>query len=285
MAQPDSVRCRRLPDGCHTIGEPTSSQAAGAFIAHGRVHRDHGLAGQLITIDRLEATLTDVLVRIESADGGVRSALLTPSNTSIIVPEQPGLLTSMRTYFWLGVEHILLGVDHLLFVLGLLLLVRNLSMLLKTITAFTIAHSITLTAATLGYIHIAAPPLNAAIALSIMFVGIEVVRARRGETTLASRNPWAVAFIFGLLHGVGFASGLIDLGLSAGDIPIALLFFNIGVESGQLLFVVVILLLARAFRILEIRWPRLVEEIPVYAVGSLGAYWTIDRLVAMWSAM
>ena len=128
----------------------------------------------------------------------------------------------MRTYFRLGAEHILLAVDHLLFVLGLLLLVRNLSMLLKTITAFTIAHSVTLTAATLGYIHIAAPPLNAAIAVSIMFVGIEVARARRGETTLASRNPWAVAFTFGLLRGVGFASGLIELGLSAGDIPIAI---------------------------------------------------------------
>jgi hypothetical protein len=170
-------------------------------------------------------------------------------------------------------------------VLGLLLLVRDRWMLLKTITSFTAAHSITLAAATFGYIDVAAPPLNAAIALSILFLGVEVVRSWRGETSLARRRPWLVAFAFGLLHGLGFASGLLSLGLPQGDIPAALLFFNIGVEIGQLLFVAGLLLLARTFRLLEIRWPRAVAALPAYAVGTLGAYWTIDRIVAMFGGI
>jgi len=181
----------------------------------------------------------------------------------------------------LGVHHILLGVDHLLFVLGLLLIVSNRWMLLKTITSFTLAHSITLAIATLGYASAPIPPLNAAIALSILFLGPEIVRAWRGETSFTIRHPWVVAFVFGLLHGFGFAAGLSTIGLPQREIPVSLLFFNLGVEAGQLAFVIVVLLLERAFRNLEIRWPRLVELLPGYAVGSLGAFWTIQRTLVM----
>src|SRR5580693_29080 len=177
----------------------------------------------------------------------------------------------------LGVEHIWLGVDHLLFVFGLLLLVKSRWMLLKTVTAFTVAHSITLALATLGYAHLPGPPLNAAIALSILILGVEVIRSRSGETTLTIRHPWVVAFAFGLLHGFGFASGLSVLGLPAGDIPSALVMFNFGVEIGQVSFVLLILLLDRSFRQLEIRWPHWVQVLPGYTVGSLGAFWTIQR--------
>jgi hypothetical protein len=270
-----------LPDDCHVAGEPTSVQVAGAFIEHARVLCDHSLSGQVIAIDRLDATLTDVLVRIESADGSARSARLTPSSPGFTVPEQPSALTVLQDYVELGIRHILFGGDHLLFVFGLLLLVSNRWMLLKTITAFTVAHSITLTAATFGYVRVPAPPLNAVIALSIAFVGVEVVRSWRGETSLTLRHPWSIAFLFGLLHGVGFATGLVSLGLPSGDIPAALLFFNVGVEIGQLLFVAVILLLQRAFRLLEVTWPAAVGALPAYVVGSLGAYWTIDRVAAM----
>ena len=162
------------------------------------------------------------------------------------------------------------GTDHLLFVLGLMLMVRDVWMLLKTITAFTLAHSITLAAATLGYVHVPAPPLEAAIALSIMFVGVEVLRSRRGETSLTLRQPWLVAFAFGLVHGLGFASGLASLGLPQGDIPVALLFFNIGVEAGQLSFVAVVLLLVRCFDLLRIHWPQPARMVPAYVVGSRG---------------
>jgi hydrogenase/urease accessory protein HupE len=184
-------------------------------------------------------------------------------------------------YLRLGIEHILQGIDHLLFVLGLLLIVGSRWMLLKTITAFTIAHSITLGIATLGYASAPVQPLNAAIALSILFLGPEIVRAWRGETSFTIRHPWVVAFAFGLLHGFGFASGLTTIGLSKVEIPMALLLFNVGVEIGQLFFVLIIVLLERSFRILEILWPRWAQALPGYTVGSLGAFWTIHRVTLM----
>ncbi|MCB1776030.1 MAG: HupE/UreJ family protein [Candidatus Competibacteraceae bacterium] len=182
------------------------------------------------------------------------------------------------SYLYLGIEHILLGVDHLLFVLGLLLIVQNRWMLVKTVTAFTVAHSITLAVATLGIAHVATAPLNASIALSILFLGPEIVRRWRGESSFTIRHPWVVAFAFGLLHGFGFASGLAQLGLPENQIPLALLLFNVGVEIGQLGFVLGILLLERAFRLLEFHWPKFIERLPGYLVGTLGAFWTIQRV-------
>jgi hydrogenase/urease accessory protein HupE len=184
---------------------------------------------------------------------------------------------SFIPFLKLGIEHIWLGVDHLLFVFGLLLLVKSRWMLLKTVTAFTVAHSITLALATLGYAHFPGPPLNAAIALSILILGVEIVRSRSGKTSVTTLHPSIVAFAFGLLHGFGFASGLSAIGLPAADIPWALVMFNVGVEIGQVSFVLLILLLERSFRQLEIRWPRWVQALPGYTVGSLGAFWTIQR--------
>ena len=174
-----------------------------------------------------------------------------------------------------------MGVDHLLFVLGLMLIVRDRWMLLKTITSFTVAHSITLAVATLGYVSAPLPPLNVAIALSIFFLGPEIVRRQRGQTSLTLRHPWLVAAAFGLLHGFGFASGLTALGLSRAEIPEALLLFNVGVEIGQVFFVLLIILLEQSFQTLEIRWPRLVAALPSYTVGGLGAFWTIQRTVML----
>jgi hypothetical protein len=198
-----------------------------------------------------------------------------------MVAAVPSRFQVAATYLRLGVEHILMGIDHLLFVLGLLLIVPDCWMLLKTITAFTVAHSLTLAVATLGYASAPLLPLNAAIALSILFLGPEIVRAGRGDTSLTLRHPWIVAFAFGLLHGFGFASGLTTMGLPRAEIPAALLLFNLGVEAGQMLFVVLMVLLARAFRTLEIRWPRWAEAVPAYTVGTLGAYWTIQRTVLL----
>jgi hypothetical protein len=161
--------------------------------------------------------------------------------------------------------------------LGLLLIVSTPMMLLKTITSFTLAHSITLAIATLGFASAPALPLNAVIALSILFLGPEIVRVWRGQTSFTIRHPWVVAFAFGLLHGFGFASGLTAMGLPPGEIPLALLFFNVGVEIGQLMFVGLVLALARSFTVLEIRWPRWAQLVPGYAVGTLGAFWFIQR--------
>ena len=154
-------------------------------------------------------------------------------------------------------------------------------MLVKTITAFTVAHSISLAAATFAVIQVPAAPLNAAIALSILFLGPEIVRVWRGQTSFTIRHPWVVAFAFGLLHGFGFASGLATLGLPRNEIPLALLLFNIGVEIGQLAFVVVVIALERAYAVLEVRWTRWAQLVPGYVVGVAGAYWTIDRTGAM----
>ncbi|MBS1173171.1 MAG: hypothetical protein H6R12_2001 [Proteobacteria bacterium] len=191
----------------------------------------------------------------------------------------------MGTYVVEGVRHILFGADHLLFVLGLLLIVGNRWMLVKTITAFTVAHSITLAIATFGVANVPALPLNAAIALSILFLGPEIVRAWRGETSFTIRHPWVVAFAFGLLHGFGFATALTSAGLPRQDLPLALLSFNVGVELGQLGFVALILAMIGAFRVLEVRWPRWVQVLPGYTVGTLGAFWTIQRTALLIAAL
>jgi hydrogenase/urease accessory protein HupE len=244
-----------------------------------------GLDGRRLGVYGLENIPADVMVRIVRLDGAATMTRLNPAATSFVIEPMPGFWHLAETYTLLGVEHILMGVDHLLFVLGLVLIVKSRWMLLKTITAFTIAHSLTLAVATLGYASAPVMPLNAAIALSILFLGPEIVRRKRGQTSLTIEHPWVIAFAFGLLHGFGFASGLTSLGLTRGEIPPALLLFNVGVEIGQLMFVGVILALEKSFRVLEVRWSPWAEWIPAYAVGGLGAFWTIQRVVMLIGAI
>jgi len=271
-----------LPESLAPYGPPANHDIPGAKVQYATYQaKDGALSGETIFIKGLSATQIDVMVRINFADGTTQSAILRPAEPSFTVPA-PGTRAEIAwVYMRLGVEHILQGVDHLLFVLGLLLIVSRRWMLLKTITAFTIAHSITLAIATLGYASAPGPPLNAAIALSILFLGPEIVRVWRGQSSFTIRHPWVVAFAFGLLHGFGFASGLTTSGLPNTEIPVALLLFNVGVEIGQLFFVGTILLLERSFRILEVRWPRWAEALPAYTVGGLGAFWTIQRVAMM----
>jgi hydrogenase/urease accessory protein HupE len=272
----------KLPDGVRNVTEPVLRELSDSLLERRLIETDGaGLAGQRVELVGLQATITDVLVRVRLRDGTRSTTLVHPSQPWIEVATPRGLLAVAASYVVSGVHHILLGIDHLLFVLGLLLIVRDRLMLVKTISAFTVAHSITLAIATLGYASVPAPPLNVAIALSILFLGPEIVRAWRGETSFTLRHPWVVAFAFGLLHGFGFASGLTTMGLPGSEIPLALLMFNLGVELGQLLFVAIIVLLERAFRVLQVRWPRAIEMLPAYAVGSLGAYWTIQRVALL----
>lgn len=244
--------------------------------------RTDALRGRTVRVRGLEGTMTDVLVRVSFADGTTWTHRLTPRAPAAAVPARQDAWALAGVYAALGVEHILFGVDHLLFVLGLLLIVRGRWALVRTVTAFTVAHSITLAAATLGYARVPLAPLNATIASSILFLGPEIVRAWRGGSSLTSRRPWTVAFAFGLLHGLGFSTALTDAGLPRGDLPLALLTFNVGVELGQVGFVALVVLLERSFRQLELRWPAWAARVPGYAVGTLGAYWTIERTVAMW---
>jgi hydrogenase/urease accessory protein HupE len=281
FGQPHPARLE-LPEHWKTVVEPTERLLADSQVfSRVVVVGSQGVEGSILRFTGLEKTITDVFVRLNRLDGTVMTAVIRPTKPYAQLRGERSWYTTAGEYIGLGFHHILQGVDHLLFVLGLLLIVKGRMTLLKTITAFTVAHSITLAIATLGYAHAPLPRLNAAIALSILFLGPEIVRTWRGETSLTIRYPWIVAFLFGLLHGFGFASGLSTTGMPKAELPLALLFFNVGVELGQLVFVFTALALARSFKVLEVRWPRWVEELPGYTVGSLGAYWTIQRTIML----
>ncbi len=268
----------QLPKAARNVGEPVIQRLNDSTIERRRIELPGGeLAGQRIDFVGLQATITDVLVRVSWLDGRQVTEIVRPAQPWLELSDRQSTWQVAKTYAALGIEHILMGIDHLLFVAGLMIIVRSTRSLIKTITAFTVAHSITLALATLGYASVPADPLNAAIALSILFLGGEVVRYWRGQTSFTLRHPWIAAFAFGLLHGFGFASGLITVGLPSGDIPLALLAFNIGVEIGQLAFVLIILLLHRALQALRFDSPAWARYVPGYLVGSLGAYWTIER--------
>ena len=223
--------------------------------------------------------MTDVLVRLERTDGSIQIARLTQSVATMVIEGSPGKLQVARVYSMLGVEHILTGVDHLLFVLALIIITRGGWKLVKTVTAFTLSHSITLTAATLGFVHVSQKPVEAIIALSIVFVAAEILRMRRGIKGITVSAPWIVAFTFGLLHGLGFAGGLSDAGLPVAHIPTALLFFSLGVEAGHFLFIGVVLsLLALAARV-RMPLPHWAELVPPYAIGTVAMFWVIQRTV------
>jgi hypothetical protein len=279
-----------FPSGTIKVGPPLTSFANDASTERWTVKRPGGLTEGKINIDGLAATMTDVLVRIENLDGTTQVTRVTPSSPSFVVSAEPGALEVCRTYLVLGVEHILFGVDHLLFVLALLILVKGWRKLVGTITAFTIAHSITLGAATLGFVHIPSKPVEATIALSIVFVACEIVHRRSGRSGLAKEWPWIIAFSFGLLHGLGFASALREVGLPQNGIPLALLFFNIGVELGQLLFIgFVMALITLAVRAAKkftrssvapqsaFAW---CQNISAYAIGGVAAFWLIQRTLS-----
>lgn len=270
----------RLPDDC-TRSEPASRFAGGAYIERWRADCEGGLAGREIAIDGLSATRTDVLARVQRLDGGTQTVRLTPEAEVFRLAGTSSTLDAVKTYTGLGIEHILLGIDHLLFVLGLMWIVRGAWMLVKTITAFTIAHSLTLAASTLGWIGAPVTLVEAAIALSIVFVAVEAVKVRRGEGGIAAERPWLVALGFGLMHGLGFASALANVGIPAAEIPLALLFFNVGVEIGQLGFIVVVLSVVESFRRLDLRLPRQAAGLPVYMLGTVAAFWFIERTALM----
>ena len=276
----------QLPDTWKTVGTPTVKQ-----LSDSALHRqivlvaDESIDGSIIRFPGLETTTTDVFVRLSRLDGSSSPLVVRPPEPfAQLRGERPWHVSAVE-YLSLGFHHILMGIDHLLFVLGLLIIVGGRGMLLKTITAFTVAHSITLGLATLGYANASGPPLNAAIALSILFLGPEIVRVWRGQTSFTINHPWVVAFGFGLLHGFGFASGLSTVGLPQAEIPLALLMFNVGVEFGQIVFVVLILMVSRSFKVLEVHWPHWAEYAPGYAIGSLGAYWTIQRTLMMFAVI
>ncbi len=241
------------------------------------------LQGAVISIEGLQAVQTDVLVRVEYASGATETLVAAPSSPSVTLngPSEGGAVAG--AYFVLGMEHILLGFDHLLFVAGLMLLVSGWRRLVGTVTAFTLAHSVTLAGATLGFISAPPPLIEALIALSILFVAVEALHRWQGRQTFAVRRPWTIAFGFGLLHGFGFAGALSQIGLPQDAIPLSLLFFNLGVEAGQLLFIAALFSALWSLRRLGAREPAWGRTACAYAIGGLAAFWVLER-VAAWGA-
>ena len=271
-----------LPGNLRLAAPRTVRQVPGAWVQRATYKSDGTpLVGRSISIRGLEAVQTDVLLRIELLDGSTHSAILRPNTPTFEIPTKESRKDVSVATWKMGVIHILEGFDHLLFLLALMLIVTGFFELVKTITAFTVAHSITLALATLGVVHFPTAPTEAVIALSIVFLAAEVVRKRRGAVVLTERYPWVVAFGFGLVHGLGFAGALSEIGIPQDEVPLALVMFNLGVETGQLAFVIVVALILFGARRLPVSPPRGAWRLVPYAIGGFAAFWTIQRLVSM----
>jgi hydrogenase/urease accessory protein HupE len=274
----------QFPDGTEALTEVRSTFSRGVTVQRWRIRVPDGLDGKAILFSQLSETRIDVLARLVRLDGTVQLERILPVHPSFVGRPSPGPLEVVRTYTILGIEHILSGIDHLLFVLALVLLVQGTRRLLATITAFTAAHSLTLAGATLGWVQVPGPPVEASIALSIVFVASEIVHTRQSHYSVTQQYPWVVAFTFGLLHGFGFAGALAQVGLPQSSIPVALLFFNLGVEIGQLLFVGAVLAVIAAgwhagYR-LRLWQPAWIWRIAPYGIGALASFWLVERIAA-----
>jgi hypothetical protein len=271
-----------LPDFLEPIGPASGQLSPGGGWVEYSSYRTGGkaLTGATLSIDGLGPIQTDVLVRVALADGSAHTAILRAGNDSFTIPERATKREIAVSYWQMGTIHILEGFDHLLFLLVLLLIVTGLWPLLKTVTAFTVAHSLTLALATLGIVNIPPVPTEAVISLSIMLLAVEAVRKSVGEVTLAERYPWLIAFTFGLVHGLGFAGALSEIGVPQNEVPLALLMFNVGVETGQVMFVVGVSLLLAALHKLHGRTAVMLFRAAPYAIGGIAAFWTIQRVVA-----
>ncbi len=269
----------QLPEQWQTVGEPTIKQLSDSALHRRVVSVPNGdIEGGVIRFIGLEATITDVFVRFIWLDGTQTRAIARPSQPWVEIVAQRSAWQVAGDYTVLGVDHILSGFDHLTFVLALLLIVSGARRLLITVTSFTLAHSITLAAATLGVMWVPGPPVEATIALSILFLASELVKVNRGLPSLTAQYPWIVAFVFGLLHGFGFAGALSNVGLPQNEVPVALLMFNVGVELGQLLFIAAVMVLFFIVRKVRSEWPAWARQLPAYGIGSIAAFWFIERV-------
>lgn len=276
MAPPVSPR---FVDACKVKGG-LPWVAGSSAVSRMVVECAEGIAGTAITLDGLSHTMIDGLVRIQFSSGEVVTRLIRPTNPTFTVPKASGPLDVIRIYIGLGTEHILAGYDHLLFVLGMVLYVRRPRALLITLSSFTVAHSITFSLAALDIIHVPPPLAEALIALSILMLAVELVRSSANPDGATGRRPILLASVFGLLHGLGFAGALATIGLPAHEIPLSLLGFNIGVELGQIAFVIVLLAIAQLARVVGPEQKRQAYRLGTYAIGSMAAFWTIERVMA-----
>ena len=270
-----------LPPDCVAETPPADTAATDSITTRWTAHCPGGLVGREVGVDGLATGKTDALVRIMLADRRVVQGVLRAGEPRLAIPVRARRVDVLRSYAKLGIEHILTGPDHLLFVFGLLLLVASPGLLVRTITAFTAGHSVTLSLAALGLARLPSRPIEVGIAASVFLLAVELSRDPRPTPTLIRRAPWAIAGLFGLLHGLGFAGALAEVGLPDGEIPTALFAFNVGIEIGQLCFVGVVLAAGVAVASIVTRRIPAARWIPVYAMGSLSALWCIERTLAL----
>ena len=273
----------QFPAGTEDLSESQAFISDGAWVERWQISHPGGLVGKMVRIEGDATGVTDVIARVERLDGSSQVERLEAGAPQFEVRASAGTTEIAWSYTVLGVEHILSGIDHLLFVFALLLVVSGGKRIVATVSAFTVAHSITLVAATLGWVSMPSPPVEAIIALSIVFVAAEVIHGLQGKPGLTARAPWIVAFSFGLLHGFGFAGALAETGLPQTAIPVALLMFNVGVEIGQLVFVVAVFVLAAVCRKVLTKRPAWAIPAAAYGVGSVAAFWTIERVASFWA--
>lgn len=267
-----------MPPFC-TLTPLDSRLDSGSVIATGRFTCTGPIEGQQVGLAGLETGYTDALLRVAPLGRPVQTERLTQDRPLVTVTTRPDAWQVARTYLLLGVEHILTGYDHLLFVVALVLLLGRLGVVVRAATAFTVAHSITLVGSTLGLIGLAQAPVEALIALSIMFLAVEIVKQQEGAPRLSERIPWVVAFLFGLLHGFGFAGALREIGLPESDVPTALMTFNVGVELGQLVIVAACLAAMALIRRSSPRALRPATLVATYAIGITASFWFLQRLL------
>ena len=271
-----------LPDQCSPLSGPEPVSDSAAWTSTWVADCEAGFAGQTISIEGLEAQRNDVLLRFQPLGAEATTLRFTPSRTVMEIPGKPTVWMVLTSYFRLGFEHILEGWDHLLFVFALFILVRDPWRLVGAVTAFTVAHSITLALATLGFLRVPGPPVEAVIALSIVFLALEILNRSDDNPRLSEQQPWIVCFCFGLLHGLGFAGALSEIGLPPDDIPSALLAFNLGVEAGQLAFIGVLICLISGWRLMTPvathRSSSVATVVTAYGIGGLSMFWLVERV-------
>ena len=268
-----------IPSNCRVDGEPEKRFANSNILTTLTLICTGNLAGQKIGLNALELSSTDALVRIAPLAKETQTLRLTPDAPVATIAGDDEISNVAWTYTVIGVEHIVFGFDHLLFVLALVLLLKGGWLVAQTVTAFTVAHSITLIGTTLGYFSLPSRPVEAIIALSIVFLAVEIVKAKPGELRLSERFPWIVAFLFGLLHGFGFAGALAEIGLPQDDVPLALLTFNLGVEMGQLVIVAVGLFVLWLVKKYQDKLTQPLKTASAYGIGIIATYWFIERMI------
>ncbi len=269
-----------LPGFMEQVGPGSGHRVSGAWVETKSYSTgDQALHGAVVEIEGLVGIPADVVVQINLKDGTEHSAVLRSVKNTFTIPAEVTWGELAVSYWKMGTIHILEGLDHLLFLLTLLLIVNGIWPLLKTVTAFTLAHSLTLALATLDLVHIPSVPTEAVISLSIVLLAVEVVHKNEGILTSSERFPWMVAFGFGLVHGLGFAGALSEIGVPQNAVPLALLMFNLGVETGQIIFVLAVSLLLAGLHRFHGKTALTLSRATPYAIGGIAAYWTIDRLV------